>query len=171
MKEEKDPQKKQEPAGQGGEKAGQAPAQPAAAGSETVLVIDDDPSIVKLLKSRLEHHGYYVLTAEDGEQGYEVIKSKRPDLIISDILMPKMTGYDLLQKLKKETDGTQNIPVLILTAKGSMKDFFSKWEIHAFMVKPVAAEDLIAKIEELLRVARLRRKKEEASKAPKEYQG
>lgn len=137
----------------------QPPAGPSSQRPETILLIDDDPFILKMLESRLKASGYTVLTSEDGEAGYHVIKELRPDLIVSDVLMPKMTGYDLLQKLKKETDGTQNIPVLILTAKGSMKDFFSGWEIHGFMVKPVKAEELLAKIQDLLRTAQLRKQK------------
>lgn len=156
------PKETPRPAAAAPAQTGSAPeAKPAAkpAGTETILVIDDDPYILKVLESRLQASGYRVLTCEDGEAGYKMIKDKRPDLVVSDILMPRMTGYDLIQKLKKETDGTQLIPVLILTAKESMKSFFSGWEIHGFMVKPVKSEELLEKIESLLRTARIRREK------------
>lgn len=122
-------------------------------GPKKILVIDDEPILVKLLAKRLQAAKYAVITAANGREGYEKIKAEKPDLVISDILMPEMTGYDLLQKLKKEKDGTQDIPVIIITAKGGMEKFFSNWEIHGYMTKPIDPAGLLAKIEELLKAA------------------
>jgi len=119
-----------------------------------ILVIDDIADMRELIRMRLEKNGYEVFLAADGEEGYRMIKDIRPDLIIADILMPKLTGYDLLQRLKKDTDGAQKIPVIIITSKGSMKEFFSDWEIHSFIVKPIDFEQLLSKIRELLDRAR-----------------
>ena len=130
-----------------------APAAPPA--PKKVLIIDDEPVIVKFLSNRLAANGYKVVTAEDGEEGYLKIKVEMPDLVLSDILMPRLTGYDLVQKLKKEKDGTEKIPVLIMTAKPSMKDFFSDWEIHGFIPKPIVPEDLLQKIAYLIERAEL----------------
>jgi CheY-like chemotaxis protein len=138
-------------------KADAPPAGPAA--RKKILLIDDEPIIVKLLSKRLEASGYLVITAADGEEGYRLIKSLHPDLVLSDLLMPKLTGYDLVQKLAKEKDGTQNIPVLIMTAKPSMKSFFDNWEIHGFIAKPVVPEELLKKIADLMEVAELMKRK------------
>ncbi|HTL47880.1 MAG TPA: response regulator [Verrucomicrobiae bacterium] len=140
--------------------ASSPPASPPPQAPKKILIIDDEPIIVKLLSSRLQTHGYQVLTAFDGEEGYLMIKTKKPDLILSDILMPKMTGYDLVQRLKKEKDGTEKIPVLIMTAKPSMKDFFSDWEIHSFIAKPLVPEELMKKIADLLEAAELMKRKQ-----------
>lgn len=125
---------------------------------KTILIIDDEPLLRKLLKKRLESAGYAVETASDGEEGYRKIKSRRPDIVISDVLMPKMTGYDLLKKIKKETDGTQHIPVLIMSAKGGMENFFSEWEIHSYLKKPIDPAELLNKVAELLKLARQKRR-------------
>ncbi len=131
-----------------------------------ILVIDDEPVLVKFLTKRLESQGYEVISACDGQEGFEKIKSEKPDLILSDILMPRMTGYDLLQKLKKETDGTEHIPVLIMTAKGSMREFFSDWEIHSFMTKPMDPVELLSKIKNLLELAEQVRAAKKPKKKP-----
>ena len=118
-----------------------------------ILLIDDEPLLLKLLKNRIEAAGYEVITAGDGEEGYGKIKVLRPELILTDLMMPNLTGYDLLKRLQKETDGTQHIPVLVMTAKGGMKDFFETWEIHGFIRKPIDPEELIAKIDALIDTA------------------
>lgn len=118
-----------------------------------ILVIDDEPILIKLLSKRLESQGFEVLTAADGQEGFEKTLKERPDLIVSDVMMPRMTGYDLLHKLHKQTDGTEHIPILIMSAKGGMKDFFGDWEIHTFITKPVDPVELIAKIKDLLATA------------------
>ena len=137
-----------------------APAAPAAAQvSHKVLIIDDEPLLLKLLSKRLESAGYKVVIAGDGAEGYEKIKSEKPDLVLSDLLMPQLTGYDLIKKIRKETDGSQFTPVLIMTAKGSMKEFFEGWEIDDFITKPIDPEKLLSRIRELIHTADLLRKK------------
>lgn len=135
----------------GAETAALAPG-PAAqsADKKRILVIDDEPALCRLIKIRLEAKGYEVLEARDGESGYGILLREKPDLVISDIMMPRMTGYDLLHKLKKESGEVRKTPVIIMTSRSSMKDFFSDWEIHAFLVKPFEPEDLAAKVKDLL---------------------
>lgn len=115
-----------------------------------ILVIDDEPMIVKMLVNRLQTQGYDVLTAQDGEEGYQKIKQERPDLIISDILMPKMSGYNLVEKLAVETDGTEKIPVIIITARGQMKELFNVWHYRYFLEKPFEPDMLLGKVKEIL---------------------
>ena len=80
-----------------------------------VLVVDDDLTLRDMYQIRLEAEGYKVIVAGDGEEALEVIQKKKPDIILLDIMMPKMNGYDVLEKLKQNPE-TNSIPVLILTA-------------------------------------------------------
>ncbi|MBI3316149.1 MAG: response regulator, partial [Candidatus Omnitrophica bacterium] len=88
---------------------------------KTVLLIDDEKDILKLLQYNLEKEGFGVLTATSGESGFELAKAKRPDLVVLDIMMPGMDGLEVLKLLKK-TSQTQPIPVVMLTAKGTETD-------------------------------------------------
>jgi DNA-binding response OmpR family regulator len=87
----------------------------------TVLVIDDDPMSVKLTSSILEDSGYKVLKAYGGKEGIEIAKEKNPQLIILDLMMPEMTGFDVLDELKKYNE-TKDIPVIVLTARDLTKE-------------------------------------------------
>ncbi|MDP3921317.1 MAG: response regulator [Candidatus Omnitrophota bacterium] len=116
-----------------------------------ILVIDDEPMIVKMLQSRLVANGYEVLTAYDGEQGFQMIKAEKPDLVISDIIMPKVSGYNLVELIAAETDGTEKTPVIIMTARGSMKELFHVWNYAHFIEKPFEPEDLMTKVREVFK--------------------
>jgi len=111
-----------------------------------VLVIDDEPAIVHLLKSRLESKRYHVITAGDGEEGLEAAKSEKPDLIILDVLMPKMTGYQLVERLRHEGDDVKDIPVIVMSAKHSMRDFFPAWAVLTFLSKPFRPQEMLEKV-------------------------
>jgi len=82
---------------------------------KTILVVDDEPNVRGYLKSVLEDAGFEVLTAEDGEQAFEMIKSHRPDLVSLDLIMPKRSGHRLLFDLKRDKE-LSRIPVLVVTA-------------------------------------------------------
>jgi len=120
------------------------------AGPKKILIIDDEPNIVMVLKSRFEANHYEVRTAVNGAEGLEKIRTEKPDLIILDILMEKMTGYELIQKLKEEVPESIQIPVIIMTAKPGMKDFFEAWDYYRFFPKPFDAAELMAAVRELL---------------------
>ena len=80
-----------------------------------ILVVEDDLAILRGLKDNLEFESYEVLTAADGERGYAVLKEKKPDLVILDLMLPKMSGYELCRKARGEGVTT---PILMLTARG-----------------------------------------------------
>jgi DNA-binding response OmpR family regulator len=113
--------------------------------AKKILVIDDDPHIVELLKNRLMACSYQVATAHDGEEGLEQVRKENPDLIIVDVLMPKMDGYTFVRTLKR-SDPTKAIPVIVLTAKDKMKELFELEGVKDYMVKPYRPEDLLKKI-------------------------
>ena len=122
---------------------------------QAVLVIDDTPDTVKVLKRQLEYWGYRALTAASGEEGLEVAERERPDVILLDILMPKMKGREVCARLKTNPT-TQHIPVIFLTALGLDDQVKAGMELGAddYIVKPLQPDDL----KERLKVCLLRRR-------------
>lgn len=123
--------------------------------AKKILIVDDDPNIVKLVKTRLEAHNYEVIAAEDGEECMQKVLSDKPDLIILDILMPRADGYDVLigmKELKALTGKIPVIPVIVLTALSDprVKGMIEKEEIKDYIVKPFNAEDLLSKVRRAL---------------------
>jgi CheY-like chemotaxis protein len=114
-----------------------------------VLVVDDEPDILYVIKARIESIGHQVVTADDGEKAFEILKKERFDLVISDVVMPAMDGFQLYKELKKNPD-TAKIPVLILTARGKMEDTFRVIGVDGFMSKPFETDDFMNKVKELL---------------------
>ena len=114
---------------------------------KTVLIIDDDMGLLKTMKNGLLKEGYSVLTANTGEKGIEIARTKRPSLIILDVILPKMKGREVCIKLKKE-DKTKDIPVIFLTAKDSLDDIKAEMEIGAVshITKPVHFPKLLMEI-------------------------
>jgi len=123
-----------------------------------ILIIEDDVSILSGLKDVLIFKSYDVLTAEDGEIGYALAVEEKPDLIILDIMLPKMDGFTLCQKLRAEGNST---PVLMLTAKGEEPDKIQGLDIGAddYVTKPFSLPELLARVRALLRRTPERAKK------------
>lgn len=113
--------------------------------SKKILVIDDDPNIVELLKRRLLASQYQVVTASNGEEGLKQVADEKPDLIIVDVLMPKMDGYTFVRTLRRD-DEHRALPVIVLTAKDKMKDLFELEGVKDYIVKPYRPEDLMEKV-------------------------
>jgi two-component system, OmpR family, alkaline phosphatase synthesis response regulator PhoP len=111
---------------------------------QRVVVADDDPDIVDILKFNLEAAGYDVLTAEDGEAARDLILASVPDLVVLDIMMPKMDGLEVLTVIKAHTQ-TRSIPVVMLTAKTSDNDLWQGWDAGAdyYITKPFDLEELM----------------------------
>jgi len=126
-----------------------------------ILIIEDDISILNVLKDVLVFKSYEVLTSADGESGYKAAVEKSPDLIILDIMLPKMDGFTLCKKLRDEGNMT---PVLMLTAKGEEPDKVQGLDLGAddYVTKPFSLPELLARIRALLR----RRQGQETEKTP-----
>ena len=120
--------------------------------SKRILIVDDEDGIVKLVKMYLEHHRYEVITADDGQEGLEKAKTDKPDLIVLDLMLPKINGYKVCGLLKKDTRYAK-IPVILFTAKTQEKDAKLGEEVgaDAYLTKPFEPEVLLAKIKELLK--------------------
>lgn len=117
--------------------------------NEKILVVDDEASIVDLIKMELEFEGYEVVTAYDGEEAVEKARSSKPDLIVLDIMLPKMNGYDVCKTLAPELD----VPVILLTAKTDIIDKVLGLELGAddYLTKPFDNRELLARIKAHLR--------------------
>lgn len=113
--------------------------------SKKILVIDDEPEIVTVLRMRLESQKYSVVAANDGIEGLKKVSEEKPDLIILDILMPRMDGFTFLLELKK-VHPDHAVPVIVLTAKEMMSDLFKLEGVHDYVLKPFEADDLLARI-------------------------
>lgn len=119
-----------------------------------LLLIDDDPNLILLVKDYLEFRGYEVITAENGREALEVLESETPDMIICDVMMPEMDGYQLVSTIRQDPK-TSWIPVLFLSAKGQSQDRVKGLNIGAdvYMVKPFEPEELVAQVESSLKQA------------------
>ena len=117
-----------------------------------IIVIEDDRAILRGLKDNLECESYEVLTATDGEQGYRLIREHNPDLIVLDLMMPKMDGYELCRKVRSEGVTT---PILMLTARSEEVDRVHGLDIGAddYVTKPFSVPELLARIRAILRRA------------------
>lgn len=127
----------------------------ASAGSHRrLLLIDDDPNLILLVKDYLEFRGYEVVTAENGREALEVLEHDLPDMIICDVMMPEMDGYALVRHVREDAR-TDWIPVLFLSAKGQSQDRVKGLNTGAdvYMVKPFEPEELVAQVESSLKQA------------------
>ena len=115
-----------------------------------VLVIEDDAAILRGLADNLIHEGYEVVTATTGEAGYDLQKSQKPDLLILDLMLPRMSGLELCRKLRSE--GVQ-IPIMMLTAKSEESDRVIGLDLGAddYVTKPFSLRELMARVRALLR--------------------
>jgi len=111
-----------------------------------ILTVDDEPDVRRLIEVKLKKEGFEVITAADGEEGVEKAKAENPDLILMDVMMPKMDGYTAVQKIKTEMDPAPL--VMMLTAKGSEDDVMQGLVGGAddYIIKPFAPRELIARV-------------------------
>lgn len=117
-----------------------------------VLVVEDDPGILRTVADNLRFEHYEVVTATDGETGYALRQHEQPDLIVLDLMLPRMSGFDLCRKLRTED---VHVPVLILTARSEEADRVNGLDLGAddYVTKPFSVPELMARIRALLRRA------------------
>ena len=114
-----------------------------------ILVVDDDRNICELLKLYLENEGYSVFVANDGQQAVEMFQAKSPELVLLDIMLPKMDGWQVCREIRK----VSNAPIIMLTAKGETFDKVLGLELGAddYIVKPFSPREVVARIKAVLR--------------------
>ena len=117
----------------------------------TIFIADDELDFVSTLRSRLEFEGFGVTTAADGKEALQRIMHEKPDLILLDIMMPAVNGYQVCRELKENSE-TSSIPIIMLTAKSQESDKFWGREAGAddYVTKPFDMEELLEKIGDLL---------------------
>jgi len=116
-----------------------------------ILLVEDETDLVRAMQVRLEAAGYDVLAAYDGQEALEKAKKEKPDLIVLDLLLPKMDGYKVCGLLKKDTRYAK-IPIVILTAKAQEEDrkLGKELDADAYITKPFDYQVILSKIEELI---------------------
>jgi len=118
---------------------------------ETILVVDDDPDIARFVEVNLRSAGYDVSVASDGEEALERAASLRPDLVLLDVMMPRMSGYEVCQKVR-ENAAWQGIRIVMLSAKGRDIEVSKGLAVgaDAYVTKPFSTKDLLARVGEML---------------------
>jgi len=120
--------------------------------AKRILVVDDEDDLVLMISKALRYKGYEVIIANDGQEGLEKAKTETPDLIILDLMLPRINGYKVCGLLKKDTRYAK-IPIILLTAKANAEDIELGEEVgaDAYITKPYERDVLLSKIEELVR--------------------
>lgn len=118
-----------------------------------ILIMDDVSAVRRTVKTLLKRNGYEILEAADGKVGYKILLSEKPDLVIADLMMPEMDGFDFLRIVRSSGDDEiKNIPVIVLTAKVDKSYVLKAMQLGAnkFVIKPFDINDILLKIRELL---------------------
>ena len=122
---------------------------------ETILIVEDDPAMLRGLKDNFEYEGYTVATASDGEQGLDAALSLKPGLILLDLMLPGINGYEICRRLRDEE---LDMPIIMLTAKNQEADVVLGLNIGAsdYVTKPFSIKELLARVNAFLRSAHKR---------------
>ncbi|MEM8677552.1 MAG: response regulator [Cyanobacteria bacterium P01_G01_bin.67] len=125
--------------------------------SKAILIVDDAPDNLLMLFSYLEDKGYRILLAEDGETGLQIAKSKSPDLILLDVLMPDIDGFETCRRLKAEA-GTKDIPIIFLTALSEKVNKVQGFKLGGvdYITKPSEQEEVLVRIQTHLKLRQMR---------------
>jgi phosphate regulon transcriptional regulator PhoB len=135
-----------------------------------ILIVDDEQDIVELLSYNLEKEGFSTIKAYDGETALKLVKTQKPELIILDLMLPKMNGLDVCRTIRHDP-ATANVPIIMLTAKADEVDKIIGLEIGAddYMTKPFSVKELVARVRTILR--RLKEREKTPLKETFKYQG
>ncbi|MBC7260446.1 MAG: response regulator, partial [Chloroflexi bacterium] len=131
---------------------------------EKILIVEDDPVLLETLQYNLSRQGYLVVTATDGMAAVDLARREHPDVIVLDVMIPKIDGFEVCRILRQE----MNIPILMLTARDDEVDKIVGLEVGAddYMTKPFSMRELLARVKALLRRVRLMREEIATAAAP-----
>ncbi len=118
--------------------------------AETILIVEDDPTMLRVLRDNFEYSGFAVLAADDGEQGLQAALGRKVDLIVLDIMLPKVNGYEICRRVRQQG---LDVPIIMLTAKGQESDIVLGLNLGAddYVTKPFSIKELLARAEAFLR--------------------
>jgi len=121
---------------------------------ERIFIADDHPDVLDLLVDGVKHAGYEVISASDGKQAWEKIKKEKPDVVLLDLMMPKMDGYAVLEKLRGEPPFKKWIPVIIISALQDLKDLQKGYSLQAdhYITKPWEMRDVLKAIKTMIKL-------------------
>ena len=119
--------------------------------SKKIVLAEDEPEIARLIEFKLKKEGYSVTWKENGEEALKAIKADKPDLVLLDVMMPVMGGYEVLRRLK-EDENLKSIPVIMLTARAQEKDVVKGIDMGAedYITKPFHPAELLARVKRIL---------------------
>ncbi|MCX5715008.1 MAG: response regulator [Candidatus Omnitrophica bacterium] len=119
--------------------------------AKKILLVDDEPHIITMLENRMKHAGYEVITASDGQEGLTKAQKEKPDLIILDLMLPKLDGYKVCRMLKFD-EKYKHIPIIMFSARAQEGDKKMGEEVGAdgYVIKPFEPQVLLGKIKDLL---------------------
>ncbi len=119
--------------------------------AKKILAVDDEKHILRLVQINLEKAGYEVLTGTNGREAVEKVRAEKPDLVVMDVMMPEMDGFEALQTLKADP-ATADVPVIMLTAKAQDADVFHGWQSGAdlYLTKPFNPTELLTFVKRIL---------------------
>jgi two-component system alkaline phosphatase synthesis response regulator PhoP len=119
--------------------------------AQTILVVDDEPQIVRLVRAYLEEAGYHVVIASDGEEALHVARREKPDLVVLDVLMPRMDGLEFTRRIRRKRE----VPIIMLTARAEETDRIVGLELGAddYVTKPFSPREVVARVRAVLRRA------------------
>lgn len=120
-----------------------------------ILVVDDEPEVVKLISLKLTKEGFEVLEASNGEEALEKILSEKPDVVLLDFMMPKMSGWDVFMRLKEDAV-FRDLPIIAVTAMGHFEEIIKHpaLEFDGYIIKPFDTEEIVKKIREVLKISK-----------------
>ncbi|HUS80267.1 MAG TPA: response regulator [Armatimonadota bacterium] len=118
--------------------------------AKKILVVDDERHIVRLVEVNLARAGYDVVVAYDGVEALEVFQKEKPDMVVLDVMMPRMDGFEVLKKLQADAD-SRDVPVIMLTAKAQDADIFRGWSsgVSSYLTKPFNPRELLTFVERI----------------------
>lgn len=121
---------------------------------QDILVVDDEPKLVRVVQAYLEREGYRVRTAADGSAALELVRRQRPDLIVLDLMLPKVSGWDVCRSVRREPSSA-TVPIIMLTARDAVSDRIVGLELGAddYLAKPFDPNELVARVRAVLRRA------------------
>src|SRR5579885_1786094 len=119
----------------------------------TILTADDDPQLLRLVARNLQLEGYEVITASDGKQALELIETHQPDLVLLDVMMPRMDGFTVCHRVREFSP----VPIIIITARGQDQDKVRGLDLGAddYLTKPFSVDELLARVRAVLRRSQL----------------
>ncbi|MCC6445456.1 MAG: response regulator [Armatimonadetes bacterium] len=120
--------------------------------AKKILAVDDEKHIVRLVQVNLQRAGYEVVTANDGKEALEKVESERPDLVVLDVMMPYMDGFEVLRNLRSNPS-TRELPVIMLTAKAQDADVFKGWQsgVDCYLTKPFNPMELLSFVKRIFK--------------------